>query len=195
MKINKLNIIAFLISSIFFYSCGKASTPRPYGYFRVDIPSHQYVRFDSAALPYTFEKSTLAAVKPVTRKGENYWIDITYSHLKANIYCSYKPVKSNLFQLLKETHSIVYKHSIRADAITEKAFENPEKRVFGILYELTGNTASTAQFVLTDSLNHFFRGALYFDQIPNKDSIAPMAEYISRDIVRLMESFEWKKTN
>jgi len=71
-------------------------------------------------------------------------------------------------------------------------FENPEKKVYGILYDLTGNTASSVQFVLTDSTKHFFRGALYFENVPNKDSIAPMSAYIREDVIRLMESFEWK---
>jgi gliding motility-associated lipoprotein GldD len=58
---------------------------------------------------------------------------------------------------------------------------------------LKGNTASNLQFTLTDSTRHFLRGALYFDNVPNKDSIAPIANYIRADMVRLMESFEWKK--
>ena len=63
----------------------------------------------------------------------------------------------------------------------------------GILYDLKGNTASNVQFVLTDSTKHFFRGALYFNNVPNKDSIAPMSDYIREDIIHIMESFEWKK--
>ena len=193
MRINKLNFIIYLVLTGFFYSCADVPTPRPYGYFRVDLPSNQYLSFDSVALPYLFDKSTSATVIPVKGKEENYWIDINYRTLNGTIYCSYKPVNSNLFQLLEDTRKIVYKHSIRADGITETPFENPGSRVFGILYELTGNTASPVQFVLTDSTKHFFRGALYFDNVPNKDSIAPMAEYVRDDIIRLMESFEWKK--
>ena len=71
-------------------------------------------------------------------------------------------------------------------------FQNPQKKVYGILYDLTGNTASSVQFVLTDSVHHFFRGALYFDNVPNKDSIAPMSDYIREDIVHMMETFEWR---
>lgn len=192
-KINRLNIIICLFLTGFFYSCADTPTPRPYGYFRVDLPKHQYEKFDSAALPFLFDKSTAATVKPGHGKSENNWIDIQYQKLNGTIYCSYKPVNSNLFQLLEDTREIVYKHSIRADEITETPYENPERRVFGILYELTGNTASPVQFVLTDSAKHFFRGALYFNKVPNKDSIAPMAEYVCNDMVRLMESFEWKK--
>ncbi len=192
MKNKKLKIMLLLIVTSLMYSCGKAPAPKPYGYFRVDLPPHGYEIFDSVPLPYRFDKSTSATVKPAAEKNEKYWIDISYSTLKGNIYCSYKPVKSDLFELLEDTRKIVYKHTIRADGITEIPFENSRKRVFGILYQLTGNTASPVQFVLTDSSKHFFRGALYFDQTPNKDSIAPMAEYISKDIVHLMESFEWK---
>ena len=126
-------------------------------------------------------------------KGERFWIDINYPELNASVYCSYKPVNGNLIDLLEDTRRIVYKHSVKADGIGEKVFEKPEKNVHGILYDLKGNTASSVQFILTDSSRNFFRGALYFNNVPNKDSIAPMANYIREDIIRLMESFEWKK--
>ena len=94
---------------------------------------------------------------------------------------------------MEDTRKIVYKHSVRADGIGEKAYDHKEKNVHGILYDLKGNTASSVQFVLTDSSRNFFRGALYFNNIPNKDSIAPMSDYIREDIIHIMESFEWKK--
>ena len=39
----------------------------------------------------------------------------------------------------------------------------------------------------------FFRGALYYDCIPNADSLAPVTRYLKQDIVELIQSFEWKK--
>ena len=63
--------------------------------------------------------------------------------------------------------------------------------MYGILYQIKGNAASQVQFLLTDSVKHFLRGALYFNNRPNKDSIAPVANYITEDIVRLMETAEW----
>lgn len=173
--------------------CNKTSIPRPYGYYRVDLPSHSYQRFDSASLPYTFDKSSIATIKPHVEEGGQYWIDIVYPSLNASVYCSYKPVHADLLNLLEDTRKIVYKHTVRADAIDEKLYENKEKKVYGILYDLAGNTASQVQFILTDSTKHFFRAALYFENVPNKDSIAPMAEYIKRDMIKMMESFEWKK--
>lgn len=184
-----------LIFSVFLLatSCKENSTPRPYGYFRVDMPAHDYKVFNQNNYPYSFEFSNSAKIIPRSEIGEQYWIDIQYPSLNANIYCSYKPVRSDLFRLVEDTRSIVYRHLIKADDIAEIPYENPEKRVYGILYELSGNTASPVQFILTDSTKHFFRGALYFESVPNQDSIAPMSQYVLQDIMRLMESFEWKK--
>jgi hypothetical protein len=37
------------------------------------------------------------------------------------------------------------------------------------------------------------RGALYFDNIPNRDSIAPVLDYIHTDIQHFIENFQWKR--
>lgn len=184
-------ILILLIATL--TSCGKAYFPRPYGYFRVDLPAHTYKTIDTLNLPYKFDLPTNTKLVSHTAVNESYWVDIYYPQLNATIYCSYKPVKGNLFNLLEDSRKMVYKHSIRADGIDEKLFQRPEKKVHGILYELKGNTASSIQFSLTDSTKHFFRGALYFNNVPNKDSIAPMSDYIKQDVIRMMESFEWKK--
>jgi len=184
-----------LIISIFILlsSCEKTSIPRPYGYFRVDLPPHSYRTIDTLNLPYRFDLPKNARLVYRKTVGETYWIDLNYPTLNASIYCSYKPVNGNLIDLLEDTRKIVYKHSVRADGIGEKVFDNSEKNVHGILYDLKGNTASSVQFVLTDSTHNFFRGALYFNNVPNKDSIAPMANYIREDVIHIMESFEWKR--
>ena len=184
-----------LIISIFILlsSCEKTSIPRPYGYFRVDLPLHSYRMIDTLNLPYRFELPKNARLINRITAGEVYWIDLYYPKLNASIYCSYKPVQGNLINLLEDTRKIVYKHSVRADGIGEKVFDHTEKNVHGILYDLKGNTASSVQFVLTDSTHNFFRGALYFNNVPNKDSIAPMAKYIREDVIHIMESFEWKR--
>ena len=55
-----------------------------------------------------------------------------------------------------------------------------------------GNAASPVQFFISDSIRHFIRGALYFNALPNPDSIAPVSTYVEQDIIRLIESLEWK---
>lgn len=182
-----------VIIILFFSSCGKTGMPLPYGYFRVDLPEHTFTATaDSLHLPYKFEYASMAKINTHTTEHEKYWIDISYPSLNANIYCSYLPVRGNLYNLMEDAHKYVYKHSVKADGIGETVFSHPEKQVYGILYSLDGNTASSVQFVLTDSVRHFFRGALYFDNVPNKDSIAPMSDYVKKDIEHLMETFEWR---
>ena len=187
--LNKILIISFVC---LLGSCTNDYTPKPYGYFRVYLPQHSYRMIDTLNLPYRFDLPLSAKLVYREAKGENYWIDINYPNLNASIYCSYKPVKGNLINLLEDTRKIVYKHSVRADGIGEKVFDNSGHKVHGILYDLQGNTASSVQFVLTDSTHNFIRAALYFNNVPNKDSIAPMSNYIREDVIHIMESFEWK---
>ncbi len=189
-----LNAKYFFFLLIFVFSaCGKSYTPKPYGYFRVDLPEYSYNNFNSVNAPYTFDISSFAAVTTHNEAEKKFWIDIVYPELNATIYCSYFNINRNLQQLSEDSRRFVYDHSIKADGISERVYTNADEKVYGILYELKGNTASTAQFVLTDSVKHFLRGALYFENVPNKDSIAPMAEFVKKDIERMMESFRWKK--
>ena len=191
MRLFRVYILLIVIGLL--HSCGKASFPKPYGYYRVDLPPHSYRLVDTLNLPYTFEMPKNAVLANSESKEGKYWVDIIYPKLNATIYCSYKSVNGNLTELLEDTRKIVYKHTIRADVITERPFIQYDKKAYGILYDLKGNTASSVQFVMTDSLKNFFRGALYFNNIPNKDSIAPMSEYVREDIMHIMESFQWKK--
>lgn len=182
-------LIFFL--ALVFTACVENNIPKPYAYFRVDLPKATYQHCDTT-LPYAFDYSSSARVILKKEKPELYWIDIEYPGLNAAIHCSYKRVDNNFYQLTEDAHRLVYKHLIKADDITEDFFANPSKHVYGVFYDLKGNTASVAQFVLTDSVRHFFRGAVYFNHVPNKDSIAPMAGYIKKDVMHLMESFTWK---
>jgi len=173
-------------------ACGQNYTPKPYGYFRVYLPAHEYVPFESE-MPFQFENSNIATINKRSEPHEKYWFDLQYPQFNATVHVSYKSINGNFRSLTEDARRFVYKHSVKADNIAETAFNNEAKHVHGILYDLKGNTASNLQFILTDSTRHFLRGALYFDNVPNKDSIAPIANYIRADMVRLMESFEWKK--
>jgi len=64
--------------------------------------------------------------------------------------------------------------------------------VYGILYDLKGNTASSVQFYVTDSVKHFLRGSLYFEAVPDADSLAPVINFFRGDIVHLIETLKWK---
>ena len=175
-----------------FASCRRTYVPRPYGYYRIEIPDTTYQLYDNPALPYLFEVSTNARVEPRTKPTERYWIDIRYPDFDVRIHGSYLPVNGNLRELGDDAQNFVYKHAGKASAIPEQGYDNADERVYGVFYELQGNTASPYQFYLTDSLHHFFRGAVYVNCVPNQDSLQPVIDYLQYDVRHLMESFRFR---
>ena len=77
---------------------------------------------------------------------------------------TYKELNNNLAPIIEESHKLAYDHSIKSDGIIETVYENKENNVYGVLYDIHGNSASNLQFFATDSSKHFLRGSLYFSQ-------------------------------
>lgn len=187
----------FILFSLFLLltiSCKKEYVPKPRGYFRISFPEKAYIKIDSAALPYQFEIPVYSKlVADHERLAEPYWMNLKIPRNKAELHLSYKTVDNNLMKLTEDSRTLAYKHSIKADAINERIFVNPEKKVYGTIYLIEGNTASPLQFYLTDSTKHFLRGALYIREVPNIDSIRPVIEFLTPDIIHLIETTEWTR--
>ncbi|MFT7441651.1 MAG: gliding motility-associated lipoprotein GldD [Maribacter sp.] len=180
--------ILFILISLIFISCNTNILPKPKAYLSLEYPKKKYTKL-SLERPYSFEvlKNTILV------DDKNNWLKINYPNLKASIDITYRPVENNLNELLAEAEKLVFKHAVKAEQIIPKDFINPKRRVFGSLYEITGNAASHLQFHVTDSTNNFIKGSLYFYVKPNYDSILPAVSYIKKDILRLIETLEWKK--
>ena len=185
----------FTIVLLLCISCSKVSTPKPYGYYRISVPDTSYMDFAAMypTYPYTFDLSRNARVQP--RNDEPYWINIYYPSLDATIHCSYKPVRNNLRALTNDALDFVYRNASFANAIPEQDYTHPEANVYGVLFDLEGNTASSCQFFVTDSTHHFFRASVYCNCPPNADSLAPVYNYLRTDVIRMVETFEWKTVN
>lgn len=172
--------------------CKEKNIPKPHGYFRIDLPAKQYHLFDSA-YPYSFEYPVYSKIVPDSGYNtEPYWINVKYPGYNANIHISYKMINNNLSDMTEDAHKLAYKHTIKADAINEEMYQNYEQDVYGILYDIRGNTASSVQFWLTDSTKHYLRGALYFMAEPEEDSLAPVIDFIRDDITHMIETMKWK---
>ena len=167
-----------------------ATLPKPKAFLALEYPKAQYYNTDSDC-PYVFKINSLSKVKKNSRKRPC-WIDIQYPQMKGSIYISYYPVEDNLKSLIVDAQKLPLKHEIKADAIISETFINDMNNTYGLFYEVEGNAASQAQFYLTDSLNHFMTGSIYFKTKPNYDSILPAAEYLKKDMRKIMESLEWK---
>ena len=183
-----------ILISLILISCNDVKVPKPRGYFRIDLPEHTYMNFDSAALPYRFEMPTYARVEPDhSYDAEPHWINIKFPYFKSQIHVTYRNINGIVDAALEDSRKLVYKHTVKADAIGENIYANDSLRVFGELYEIKGNAATPLQFALTDSTKHLFRGSLYFYCVPNKDSLAPVSEFLEEDIAHLIETFSWKE--
>lgn len=179
-------------SVVFFIGCRGNIVPKPRGHFRIDLPAKSYVTYDNAC-PFIFEYPAIGKISyDVGKITEPCWFNIEFPEYKAKIHISYKMVNNNLPVILEESHEFAYNHAIKADAITEQPWINSENNVYGILYDIKGNAASSVQFYLTDSVKNFIRGALYFSVQPDEDSLAPVIKYFRDDIIHMVETLKWK---
>lgn len=185
--------LCFLLS-LFVISC-RDYTPKPRGYFRIEPGVAQYVPFPLESLPYTFDISRLATVELPPESEAPGWVRIVYPALGAKIYGTYLPITPATLPVAEEEcRSLVSRQARQAVSVREKAYSNPERHVYGSLFLLEGEAASPVQFMLTDSVSRFFRGALYYDCKPNADSLAPVTDYLQADIIEMIQTFRWKKT-
>jgi len=189
------NIALFLIV-IICVSCGSEPTPKPRAFLRLEYPQPKYNKIVTN-IPFTFEKNQLAdniTDINVARDNKSIGINITYPSLKGTIYLTYKKVTEGILEpYLLDAQNITQKHTQKADAIIEQPYVDDLNKVYGMFYEIGGNAASQSQFYVTDSINHFVTGSLYFYAKPNYDSILPAAHYLKRDIQHLMETIKWNK--
>jgi len=192
-RILNLEFLILGLAVLLLASCAKTGAPKPYGYYRITIPDTSYVPFESQypSYPYSFALSRNAEVRP--RADEPYWINLYYPALDATIHCSYKPVRNNLRELTNDALEFVYRNASFANAIPEREYAHPEAHVYGVLFDLEGNTASSCQFFITDSTKHFFRASVYCNCPPNADSLAPVYNYLRTDVIKMVETFKWTK--
>jgi gliding motility-associated lipoprotein GldD len=190
-------IIVLLLSVFLCSSCKKqdqAYIPKPKGYNRIDLPAHQYHKL-AGRYPYSFEVSKYAEVVPDTFKmaGKD-WIFINYPRFKANIQITYKPVEKDRAKLkafIDDSYKLTVKHQIRASSIQEQRILTP-RGLTAMIFKIEGDVPSPYQFYTTDSTVHFLRGAIYFPTATKNDSLAPVIDYLHKDMVRLLTTLEWR---
>ena len=194
---SKLTVLCGVLALCLLYSCREVPLPKPKGYFRIDLPEKEYTVFNKngnyAYIPLRFEYPVYGTLSDEAGNfSEPGWFNIEFPRFKARLYFTYKDVGGDLAGLIEQTYTMnVKNHITKADAINEQVIENKENRVFGILYDLKGNTASAVQFYVTDSTNHYLRGSLYFESEPNADSLAPVIEFFREDVIHLIETLKW----
>lgn len=197
MKFKFSTTILCFVTILLFASCGGSSVhnPKPRGYIRIDLPESTYVDYDTTALPFRFERNDKTTVDLKRDEKRLKWVDLRYPDLNAYIFMTYIPLEktSDLAGEVDTSYKLLSQHFEFSSGITEFLYDNKEAHVYATTYKLRGkNVASTYQFWATDSVQHFLRGSLYIDCVPNNDSLAPVLKYLHIDIDHILETLEWK---
>lgn len=186
--------IAFLLL-VFSFSCSQDYLPKPRGYNRIDLPERGFQALE-AETPYTFEHSKNAQVEPDSfNLAEKSWINLNYSQLGGKVHLTYFPLDTkgkDIKLVVTDAINLTAKHQIKAYGIEESVLLTP-KGYTGVVAELSGEVPTQFQFFVTDSTDHFLRGALYFNTAMKNDSLAPVIEYIKVDMIHLINTLEFKK--
>ena len=190
-----IKILAVIAMAVAFASCGEETNymPKPRGYFRIDLPEKAYQSVDTIER-YRFECPQYAFVTndPYSPDQKN-WVNVEMPVFKGSIHLTHKDVHGNLSEYLEDVHTMLTKHIQKANGIRDSLIINDDHHVYGMLIEMDGKGVATPmQFYLTDSTRNFVRGALYFNFLPNNDSMQPVINYIREDIDQMINTFEWK---
>jgi gliding motility-associated lipoprotein GldD len=162
--------------------------PRPHGYFRIDFPEKSYLTF-AGRCPFVFEYPEYVRIVPA---GQPCWLTLEDSVYHAQIHLTYKTLQGNPAPFIADSRRMVYQTiALRADAVDEYPFAFPEKRIYGLVYQIQGDAASPLQFYATDSIRHFLLGSLYFTLPPDQDSLAPAIRYFTEDVWHLIRTLNW----
>ena len=178
--------IVFLLA-IFLAACLDNYTPKPRAFFKVDLPAKEYEKIDIDC-DFSFEKPIYGILKKI---NQDCFYNLEFPDQNGVLHITYLPLKENLLEHIEESRSLAYKHDMMADAISESVYINDEYKVYGLLYDYDGVTATATQFYLTDSINHFFRGALYFNTEVT-DSLLPINNFLKEDVKHIIETFRWE---
>jgi gliding motility-associated lipoprotein GldD len=186
--------IVFILGLLASTACSSDYVPKPKGFNRIDLNPHAYVSLPDT-FPYFFEYSEHAEIhRDTTYNAERYWLNVYYPEHQANIQLTYKDInqsKEMLESLLEDSYQLTANHQIKAAAIEEQVIGTPSgKRA--LVAELSGEVPSQFQFYITDSTEHFLRGALYFRTATKNDSLAPVIEYIKIDMVHMLNTLRWE---
>ena len=187
----KLLIPAFILI-LLFSACKKSFTPKPVGYYRINLPEKTYDTL-YGEYPFTCVIASCAYFEKAENSDSNQWYNIVYPQFNAKIHLTYYKIDTTLSTYIESSRQFALQHIPKATAIKQRVITYRDHSVYGTYYNIQGSeTASPVQFYLTDSTNNFLRGALYFYNTPNNDSLQPVIEYIDNDIVKLMETLKWK---
>ena len=164
-------------------ACNTDYTPKPKAFIKLDFPEKVYEKLD-VNCSFIFE---FPVYSKLLKKENSCSMDLSFPMQNGVLYISYFALDNNLASHTQQSIKLAYKHKVRGVG----SISNSSLTAHGMFYDFDQTSAKAAQFHLTDSINHFFFGALYFNT-EVCDSILPINIFLKEDILHLIETFRWK---
>jgi gliding motility-associated lipoprotein GldD len=187
-KAIRINVCFCLLICLPLLACNKNYKPKPKGYNHINFPERSYTPI-TIKNKYSFEKNTQTSVEQNDSYG---WLNLLYKNYDAKILITHKYIEkeNDLISFINESYKLTNKHNKKASSIKETHIKTTNG-LNAIIIDLKGEVPTQFQFITTDSVNHFLRGALYFQVATKNDSLAPIIEYIKKDMIHLLNTLEW----
>ena len=195
-----MRFLMLVLIPLLFFGCREEQVylPKPRMFPRVNFPEKNVTPFQTDYCDFKFAKPNYTRVIQDTAYFDETpvhpcWFDLFYPDFDARIHFSYYPIDQNnsFDKLRKDAFTLSQKHNIVANYIDEIPLKKNES-VKGFIFDLEGEVASPVQFYLSDEKENFLRGSLYFNTQARPDSLAPIVAFIKEDILKFVDSFEWK---
>ncbi|MBL7819524.1 MAG: hypothetical protein JNL65_02845 [Saprospiraceae bacterium] len=195
---NNKYLIYIMLACTFIACKETVFVPKPRMYPKISFPEYILVKYESETCPFKFQYASYAnAIKDTSFFGEkpvnDCWINLQMDVFQGTLHCSYLPIvkTDDLTKYIKDSYKLAREHQIKANFIDEIPIHKTN-HVNGILYNLEGPTASSFQFYLTDSSKHFLRASLYFNAQTRPDSMQPILDFVKKDVMTIINTFEWR---
>lgn len=190
------NIIGLLLLSfIIFSACTRSETytPKPKGYFRIEMPSPKYKTVSDSLNLLFFNINDNADCHYHAGVDTQRYL-LTYPGINAKLDLSiFFGSSAELQETINDMRRLVSMIARNPKSVSEQTYNNPQTSVFGTVLFLDEESPSPVQFVLTDSISRVMRGSLYFECRMNADSLRPIADYLRADVIELIQSLNWNK--
>lgn len=196
---HKKTFLLFFLFLCFLFSCESLEfiSPKQRGYPRVEFPTGNLVDYKQANIPIHFKYPDyyiLTKDSSITGDADNkdYWFNLQLTSLNGSVHFSYYPVtrENQLDKLVNDAFKMAHFHNKKANYIDEVQL-NISPNVSGIEFHIKGPAATPYQFYLTDNKKHFVRGVFYVKSKVNIDSLAPIHDFVIKDIQKIIDQFSW----
>ena len=187
-KAMRINVYCCLLISLSLLACNNNHKPKPKGYNHINFPKQSYVPI-TIKNKYSFEKNIQTSIEQNDSYG---WLNLLYTNYDAKILITHKSIEkeNDSTSFVNESYKLTEKHNKKASSIKETHIKT-KNDLNAVIIALKGEVPTQFQFITTDSVNHFLRGALYFQVATKNDSLAPIIEYIKKDMIHILNTLEW----